>query len=123
MKQANFNPYTDRHLGLVKGDALTRAATSDLASLAAQPFRPGEMPTPVMVQLEDMAAAIAAREASRRRLPAELWVRLAVEAGRHVRDAADAFGTTLETVEAQCDRCSADDPRAPITVDARLHQS
>ncbi len=85
-------------------------------SLAAAPFRPGELPTIVWLVLDAEARAELATSAARARLPAELWVRIGVEAGRLQREIASAVGRTEAWVTSALDDAAS--IQAPAGVEA-----
>lgn len=79
------------HLLLVHGEALAgEASSARVPSLDAQPFRPGELPESVLVEL-GAAARLVEDRAAHAGIPAGLWLRLGVEAVRHVEELAEAL--------------------------------
>lgn len=80
-------------LSLLSGDALSRPAEARVPSLAAQPFRPGEMPTPVVIRLSSEAFHVAIEAADAASLPVALWVRIAVECARHLEELNELGGS------------------------------
>lgn len=73
-------------------------------SLAASPFRPGELPIISWLTLDDESRALISDLASHARLPVELWIRIAVEASRLVEEIALRTGNTQDWVTATLDR-------------------
>ena len=73
-------------LSLVQGDGTAREwARTRLPSLAAQPFRPGELPSTVAFRLDPQTREIARAGAAASGVPIGLWLRIAVESARHLR--------------------------------------
>jgi hypothetical protein len=69
-------------------------------NLIAAPYRPGEMPTVVIIKLSETARRSLAERARSTALPAELWLRIAVETERHVRKAITATRASRDQVVA-----------------------
>lgn len=77
-------------LRLLHGEELGRGLDPvRIPSLAAQPFRPGELPDVVQVDFPPNLAQLAQQKAAAAGIPTELWIRIAAEAERHLRTAAD----------------------------------
>lgn len=64
-------------------------------SLAARPFRPGEVPTFLNVTLDRPRLETALVGARAGKVPLELWVRLSIDATRHLETAAEASGLSV----------------------------
>lgn len=76
-------------LHVLSGDQLGReAALALLPTLESQPFRPGEVPQLLVVDLDDALSERLEEVAADLGLPRELWLRVAVEASRLLRRAA-----------------------------------
>ncbi len=75
-------------------------------SLAAAPFRPGELPTISWLVLDTNSRAFIAASASHARLPVELWVRIAVEASRLLEEVASRTNRTQDWVTATLDHAA-----------------
>jgi hypothetical protein len=58
-----------------------------MPDLAAVPYRPGEMPTITLLALDDDARQVLGHRVRAVPLPAELWLRISVEAERHLNRA------------------------------------
>lgn len=83
-----------------RGEALAaKTASARVPSLASQPFRPGELPEFVLVELGPMAA-VAEERAAQDGIPTELWLRLAVEAARHIHLLAELLNVERTEVAA-----------------------
>lgn len=96
-----------RHLELVADAALMRvAAPPRVPSLRAQPFRPGELPEILHLELSTRAANRVTALADRTAVPVELWIRVAIEAGRHAYLAAEGRGLSRAEVDIAVDRAS-----------------
>lgn len=70
-----------------------------IPALRAAPFRPGEMPVIVMLNLHREARGRIVGLASRSSLPVELVLRVAVEAARHLAHAARLLGVRAGVLE------------------------
>jgi hypothetical protein len=109
-------------LQLVDGEGLARSAgVARVPSLEAQPFRPGELPESVVVELSAEAAQRAEAEAAAG-VPAELWLRIATETARHV----DAVAVTVrldptEVFVLLADAAATSD--SPVPIEARRHRA
>jgi hypothetical protein len=68
-------------------------------TLEAAPFRPGEMPTTLLLELTEEAKTALGQRVSRRSLPVELWVRCSVEAERHVRAVTERHAVERDALE------------------------
>jgi hypothetical protein len=80
-------------LRVLSGGQLGREAVfASLPTLESQPFRPGEVPQLLVVDLDDAVSQRLEEEAADLGLPRELWLRVAVEASRLVRRAAHLLG-------------------------------
>src|SRR4051812_916861 len=87
-----------------------------LTSLTVHPFRPGETPALVTLQLSDRLRAVVERAGRETRLPCPLWLRIAVESARCVAEVTRITGWTAEAVKALCDRAATGQPRTrPVT--------
>jgi hypothetical protein len=80
-------------LRVLSGGQLGREAVfASLPTLESQPFRPGEVPQLLVVDLDYAVSQRLEEEAADLGLPRELWLRVAVEASRLVRRAAHLLG-------------------------------
>jgi hypothetical protein len=80
-------------LRVLSGEQLGRQAVSaKLPTLESQPFRPGEVPQLLVVDLDQALAERLQEEAAELGLPRELWLRVAVEVSRLLRRAAELLG-------------------------------
>jgi hypothetical protein len=80
-------------LRVLSGDQLGREAVfASLPTLESQPFRPGEVPQLLVVDLDEPLSERLEEEAAELGLPRELWLRVAVEASRLLRHAAHLLG-------------------------------
>ena len=123
MYKPNRHPLTHTDLSLVEGGALARPAKNRVPSLASQPFRPGELPAIVPIEVDSAVRSTAAQAAVARRLPIELWIRLAVDGWRHANYAAAATDVSLDQLADWCDQRAAGADQPPLVVTGRLHQA
>jgi hypothetical protein len=105
------------HLAIVRGEALggPSAQTAQLPFLSAQPFRPGEMPTPVPLGLTIARKRRLAARANRVRIPLGLWTRCAIECSRHVSEVAPQVGLSAPELTRQLDELAASWRDKPVT--------
>lgn len=110
------------HLRVVTGEGLLRdAPVLRVPTLEAQPVRPGEMPEVLLVELGAEAAARTASEVERTGVPTPLWLRLAVEAARHVFAAAARGGISPEQIIGSLDEAAAGSAGSVRAVQSRRH--
>lgn len=103
----------DARLRLVpRGAGGLPACSLKHVSLAAAPFRPGELPTISWLVLDADTRVFIAASASRARLPTELWIRIAVEASRLLEEIASRTKCTQESVTATLDSAASQDAHA-----------
>jgi hypothetical protein len=87
------------NLRALPGDQLGREAVlASLPTLESQPFRPGEVPRLLVVDLDRVVSERLDAEAADLGLPRELWLRIAVEASRLLRRAAHLLGVARNEV-------------------------
>jgi hypothetical protein len=90
-------------LTVLRGEALAAETTfARVPSLESQPFRPGELPESVLIELGPMAT-VAEERAARAGIPTELWLRLGVEAVRHIDLLAELLNVERREVVAALD--------------------
>jgi hypothetical protein len=99
-------------LRLLNGGSDTPVAPAGSPPLAARPFRPGELPRRLVVDLGDGTAARVREAADRAGVPLGLWLRIAVEAVRHLRAAASLSGLGVDALTEGLDN-GAPRPAAP----------
>ena len=108
---------------LVQGNALAAETSSArVPMLTAQPFRPGELPESVLVELEVDAAAYAERRAAEAGIPTELWLRLGVEAVRVVDTIAEAALARTSDIVTTLDHAAAA-PEAVAPLETRRQRA
>jgi hypothetical protein len=111
-------------LMLVHGEELSRTRElTQIPSLASQPFRPGEMPEAVLLELPESVAGVVAVEANTSGLPPELFVRIAVESTRHLRNIARVLAVTVVEAAGIVERGIEDQDSGPAVVEARRQQA
>lgn len=107
-------------LRLLQGGSAGRdVAKARLPSLAAQPFRPGELVMPICISLGAESGACAGRHANAAGLPVELWARLAIEGGRQLARAVTVAGLERDALSARLDELATQDERPVIGLATR----
>lgn len=94
-------------LALVPGEGHSRPAGIHHPSLSAQPFRPGELPAPLVLRLPAGTRRAAANAASAVQIPVSLWIRTAVDCSRHLHEVTRFAGSSAglrETLDELAER-------------------
>ncbi len=105
----DHRPATTAHLHIV--DPLPAPALGPVAlevSLSSAPFRPGELPIASWISLDELTRERIEEGATTARVPAELWLRLAVEAARLTDEIAAHSGRTRQSVQGVLDTAAAE---------------
>jgi hypothetical protein len=112
-----------QHLTVLRGSEASRPAPqrARLPTLSAQPFRPGELPTPVVIRLAPGALRALQAGARAARVPAPLWSRCAVDAARLLEETAKLLALTRLELIAELDR-RAERIASPVTPAAASKQ-
>jgi hypothetical protein len=116
---------TARSLTVIAGGGLGRtAAAVQVPSLDAQPFRPGELPELLVLELSDEGAASAEEAAAKAGVPIELWVRVAVEVARHIRAIGESVAIAADLVAEALATAASDTSRDRVSaVDGRRQRA
>lgn len=109
-----------QRLRIVEGTTAAEVPVARAPDLASRPFRPGELPRRLVLELDGAARRRAEWAAAATGVPLGLWVRVAVEASRHVMAASAISGiATGSIISAVTKRATTTSAPPNVCVEAR----